>query len=725
MSLLASLRASLSLETAQFETGAKRAQRTARGTAASINKSLSSIKSIGAGFFSAFAVGALTTGIKSALEYAGSLGEVSQQLGVTTRDLQTFRYAAGQTGVDQKTLETGLQKLTITLGKVAAGAKAPAKALGAIGLSARDVAGLDTGDAFRKIADGLQNIGDRSQRAAVEVALFGKSGAQLDNLLSGGSAALNELARAAETLGIVLSDEQIEKADETADKLEALKTVLSARIAGVVADNADSILGLADALGEVLRVAGAAIGQLAIFRAEMVKFQAQARNFNPFLSADEQMKNRMLVARSNLEISNIKSGVPIRPITTSGGRAGRAATGDVGQFLAGGGGRSKRSRDDGNRKQIDALRDEYSFNQDLRRADIDILRAKQDLAHDYVERAALSIEILNLEKQGQAAEMAYQVELNKLTKGEQGLSQAKADQLTAAYDKRDTLERQAILEREEEDRQRDYARLEETDFDLKRGQLERQAELAQSSAERRDIELRILDLAYREERARLTRIMQESKDWAEIEEARRRLLALAQNQSADRAIVMQNTAGPFEQWQRDAMNTSDAMEQLKVQGIEAAADSLMALSGGFQNFRDVAVAAIKDIIAQLIRMQIMKMFASALSAGSGGPSGAAMGAGTSALSFGGGLASLGFANGGAFTVMGRGGIDRNTMSINGLPIANVSRGERVTVSNDNPGRGMVSAPMSFHFSGPVSRETQMQVSAAARKGINQATRKGI
>jgi hypothetical protein len=53
-------------------------------------------------------------------------------------------------------------------------------------------------------------VTDRSQRAAVEVALFGKSRRALDNLLSGGSAALNALTDAAEKLGIVLSDEQIQ-----------------------------------------------------------------------------------------------------------------------------------------------------------------------------------------------------------------------------------------------------------------------------------------------------------------------------------------------------------------------------------------------------------------------------------------------------------------------------------------------------------------------------------
>jgi hypothetical protein len=250
--LIGALRVSLSADTAQFDAGMRKAQSTASSASSSIQKSLGALKAGVAGFVGALSVGMVVGVIKNALEYAGSLAEVAQQLGVTTKDLQTFRFAAGQVGVSQEQLETGLSKLTITLGKVAAGAEAPTKALKAIGVSAEELKGKDTGEAFRVISDALQKVTDRSQRAAVEVALFGKSGAQLDNMLSGGSAALNALTDAAEKLGIVLSDEQIQKADDTADKIEALKTVLSANIASVVADNADSILTLANALGTLL-----------------------------------------------------------------------------------------------------------------------------------------------------------------------------------------------------------------------------------------------------------------------------------------------------------------------------------------------------------------------------------------------------------------------------------------------------------------------------------------
>jgi hypothetical protein len=92
------------------------------------------------------------------------------------------------------------------------------------------------------------------------VALLKKGGEQLDNALVGGSARINELSEAAQKLGIILSDQQIQGAEETAHKLAAVKEVLAAQIAGVVANNANAILSLSSALatltGEIARFLG-------------------------------------------------------------------------------------------------------------------------------------------------------------------------------------------------------------------------------------------------------------------------------------------------------------------------------------------------------------------------------------------------------------------------------------------------------------------------------------
>lgn len=248
MTLLASLVTRLSLESSSFSSGISKARRDAASSSTAIQKSLGRINGALTGLAAGISLAAFTAVAKRALDYASSLGEVSQQLGVTTRDLQVYRYAASQVGIEQETMDKGLAKLTQTMGQAQLGSDKAIKAFNAIGISLDDLRGKTAGQVIPLIAEALARIPDPARRAAIEVALFGKAGQKLDTLLAGGRRGIDELAQAAERLGIVLSDEQIQKADDTADKLAAVKQVLEARIAGVVADNATSILTLANSL---------------------------------------------------------------------------------------------------------------------------------------------------------------------------------------------------------------------------------------------------------------------------------------------------------------------------------------------------------------------------------------------------------------------------------------------------------------------------------------------
>lgn len=240
----------LDLNSASFINNMKKATDAVDRGSRTMEKGLSVGKAAVKGFFAAFAVDQLAGVVSRGLDFAASLGEQSQQLGVTTRDLQVYRYAASQVGIAQEDMEKGLAKLTVNLGKVQQGAKGPTDALRELGLSQAEIARISTmsaGQALPVLADAFAKIESPAKRAAIEVELFGKAGQKIDNLLAGGSASINGLADAAEKLGLVLADDAIANADETADKLSAMKQVLDAKIAGTVAENADAILELADA----------------------------------------------------------------------------------------------------------------------------------------------------------------------------------------------------------------------------------------------------------------------------------------------------------------------------------------------------------------------------------------------------------------------------------------------------------------------------------------------
>ena len=250
---LGSLLIELGLDSAKFRSGTRQAQREMTTFQRGVSSSAGLVKAALGGMVAALSVDMFAQVIKNGLDYASSLGEVAQQVGVTTRTLQEYRYAATQVGITQEEMDAGLARLTRSMGLAAAGSKAQADAFARLGIDIRAfvASGRDAGDLIPLIADGMKGMTTAAQRAAVETAIFGKVGQKLDTLLSGGADQVNNLRDAAHRLGIVLSEEQIQNADDTADKLASVQQVLQARIAGVVADNAGSIVQLANSLASL------------------------------------------------------------------------------------------------------------------------------------------------------------------------------------------------------------------------------------------------------------------------------------------------------------------------------------------------------------------------------------------------------------------------------------------------------------------------------------------
>ena len=295
MTQVASLYTTLTMEYSGFLTAAKRAATATEQMSNSINKSLGVAKAATVAFAASFGISEILRTTNAGLAYASSLGETAQQLGVSTRALQEYTFAATQTGIEQATLETGLAKLTRTLGEAQSGGKKQAEAFAAVGVSYAELQRLTPDEAFRRVAEGLGKITDPAKRAAIEVDLFGKAGQKLDTLLAGGVGQIDQLSRAANELGVVLSDEQIQNADNTADKIAALNKVVSANIASVVADNAGGILALANAIAALAGAAGNGIGNVRDYfvgLSDLLKNGSPAEIANGLLFSDEAVLQR-------------------------------------------------------------------------------------------------------------------------------------------------------------------------------------------------------------------------------------------------------------------------------------------------------------------------------------------------------------------------------------------------------------------------------------------------
>jgi hypothetical protein len=131
-------------------------------------------------------------------------------------------------------------------------------------------------------------------------------------------------------------------------------------------------------------------------------------------------------------------------------------------------------------------------------------------------------------------------------------------------------------------------------------------------------------------------------------------------------------------------------------------------------FRDMA----GQIISDLLRISIQRAIIAPLAATLFPSAGAAAGVG----------GIPGFATGGSMVLGGFGGVDKNLLSMNGIPIARVSRGETMNISPGDSGGGM-SAPFIFNnyaaMSDAQARRTGMQAAAGWRSEMAKSAQKGF
>lgn len=713
-SLIGALRVTLGADTADFERGMSRAERAGHRTGVAIKSSMGAIKTALTGFAAGVGAAGVIALAQRGLELASSLGEVAQQLGVTTDELQEYRYAASQAGVDQDTMDKSLAKLTRTIGQAATGGKAQQKIFEALGISVRDANGhvRTAGDILPEISDALAQIEDPARRAAVQTQLFGRAGQQLDPLLSGGSQALNELRDAAHELGIVLSADQIARADETADKLSAVKQVLEARIAGVVADNADSILLLADAFAKLVEWAGRAAQAYRRFKLEQGARLEENRAEGWFTPAREREAARARAAQYRAEIARMdgtqdKTGAfrdyraaPLFP-NQKGGGAPTTTEPDISNISGGGGNRTPRSNS--GRDRQNAIRDQYRNEDALRDLQIDELRAREDLTYDIKERAALAQQQLELEQAGERAQIQQQVDLKDISEAE-GKKQLASLAIVQA------LQKEALTRDEEYALLQEQFRLEDSLHGMTADRLQIEAALARTARDRREVAMRILDHEIAEERRKAQQVLDNPRASADDRSAAERAMIVSeQTEGGRREAVRRNTMSPLESYldslPRTADEANEALENVAAGGIQSIVDGLTDAATGAENLGDVFSNIARQIIADLIRIQIQKAIVGALGnvlGFSGGP----MIGGQTGAQFSAGLGSTlsqaassvripGLASGGMFPVGGRPGVDTNLLSINGQPRARVSASEHIAVLPNNGGGGRSSSTVTI------------------------------
>jgi len=588
-------------------------------------------------FAGALVMDKLGQAISQGLEYASSLGEVSQQLGVTTKDLQFYRFAATQVGLSQEEMDQGLQKLTKSLGEAAQGNKKALDTFAALGVSVRDTNGnvRTAGEILPDLADGFARLGSDAERSAVATDLFSRAGYKMLPFLSGGSSGVKELAAAYDKLGIALSEEQIRKADDAADTLAKFKVVMEAKIAGAVSDNIDSVMALANALVYLIDKTGGAIRAWQNWRKEQANRLDQNVIDGWFTSDKDKAAARARIDARNSTSRVVMSGgggsspkpgskptgfaapLNLKTIDPWAGASFGAGKLSPTQKLGGNGG-DLFAGALGGKPLLDigqATAAVAKLTGDLERMAVDLALAEADLTGNIQQRA-------EAEKRRIDYDAAQEVERINAS---DTLTQAEKNKAAALQGQIATARKALVDNRAAEDiaRQQTEAREESLRFELDALEAERDA--ATHLGERNAIEQRILELQQQEEAARLEAAIAAGQ----IADASTARAQLSRKQSAERTGLAKGQQGPgaayLDSLRMDAAELNAAYEDVAASGLRSLNDGLTEAIMGSKSLGDVFKNVANQIIADLVRIAVQQAItiplANALFGGGGGGGG--------------------------------------------------------------------------------------------------------
>ena len=201
----------------------------------------------------AAAAGAAIAGtlVSAGLQSVDSLAKVSDRLGIATQDLASLRFAAEQTGVSTGTLDMGLQRMTRRVAEAAQGTGAAQGALEELGLSARALAEQSPDQMFRQITEAMEGVDNQSDRVRLAMKLFDSEGVSLVQTMKGGTKALDEFARQAQTAGLTINRFDAAKVEAANDAFNRVRKMvhglgqqLAVKLAPVLEGIADRFFGV-------------------------------------------------------------------------------------------------------------------------------------------------------------------------------------------------------------------------------------------------------------------------------------------------------------------------------------------------------------------------------------------------------------------------------------------------------------------------------------------------
>ena len=285
--------------------GISRHQREITGA---IGSSLKSLAGWAAGFV---AFGAMKSFVENSLKAAGAIQDVAATAGITTDTLQEMRHVTSMFGVSAEQADQGLQKFNKSIGELKAGtgslytylSKTDKALLSQVQSAGSADAALDI------IFKSMKNVADSSERSALAVAAFGKSGQRMAVMADD----YENLRKEARDLGLVIDSDLIKSADEAGDKFDTMAMVIKTQLtsavlelAPVIQKTAEQIIKLSRATAKFFNVK--TVDEIDVEIAALEELRSEYKQTEDTLTAMKAQKGYLLPGELD-QLSQAKNNV--------------------------------------------------------------------------------------------------------------------------------------------------------------------------------------------------------------------------------------------------------------------------------------------------------------------------------------------------------------------------------------------------------------------------------
>lgn len=162
--------------------------------------------------------GAMVGNAVAAAGAADDLNALAQKTGFTVEELQKMQYASDVVDVSMEQMTGSIMKMTKQM-------SSENKAFKTLGVSIKDADGnlRSANDVWYESLEALGKVESETERDALSMELFGKSAMEMAGVVDDGGQALRELGDEAESLGLIMSQDVVDDANQMQDAIDKVK----------------------------------------------------------------------------------------------------------------------------------------------------------------------------------------------------------------------------------------------------------------------------------------------------------------------------------------------------------------------------------------------------------------------------------------------------------------------------------------------------------------------